>query len=174
MGSPLPTFIYGLTNSFRYKGFDLNIIVQGSQGNKIVAQWLRGGYYFNGNANSITDVVERWKSPSDPGNGWQPRVSNTASGGKNNFSSRFIQDGSFLRVRTVTIGYSVPSAVVNRLKLQSVRLYASAQNLLTFTRYLGYNPEANDAGNTTAPTYGYDAASYPVARTITVGLNLGF
>jgi TonB-linked SusC/RagA family outer membrane protein len=174
LGSPLPKFIYGLTNSFSYKGFDANIIVQGSEGNKVVAQWLRAGYYFNGNANSITDVVNRWKSPTDPGDGMQPRVANTASGGKNNFSSRFIKDGSFLRVRSVTVGYTVPQAVVNRLKLQGVRIYASGQNLLTFTDYLGYNPEANDAGNTTAPTYGYDAASYPVARTITVGFNIGF
>ncbi|WP_338877353.1 TonB-dependent receptor (plasmid) [Spirosoma sp. SC4-14] len=174
LGSPLPKFTYGMTNTFRYKGFDLNVILQGSYGNKIVAQWLRAGYYFNGNANTITDVVNRWESPSQPGNGWQPRVTNTPSGGTNNFSSRYVYDASFLRVRTVTLGYTVPNVVTNKLKLQNVRVYVSGQNLFTFTKYIGYNPEANDNGNTTNPTYGYDSASYPLARTITAGLNVGF
>ncbi|PQA55548.1 hypothetical protein C5O19_19205 [Siphonobacter curvatus] len=174
LGNPLPKFTYGLTNTLSWKGFDLNIILQGSQGNKIWAQWLRSGYFFNGNANTITDVANRWRSPSDPGNGWQPRATNTASGGANNPSSRYVYDASFLRIRTVSFGYSLPSEVVKRWKFEQARLYVSGQNLYTFTKYIGYNPEANDNGNTTAPTYGYDSASYPLARTITVGLNLGF
>ena len=174
LGSPLPNYTYGLSNSFAYKGFDLNIIAQGSQGNKIVARWLRSGYYFNGNANTIEDVVNRWKSPDQPGDGWQPRVTNTPSGGVNNFSSRFIQDASFLRIRTVTLGYTFPTTLASKVKLQSLRVYASGQNLLTFTHYIGFNPEASDTGNSINPIYGYDAAAYPVARTVTVGLNVGF
>ncbi|MVM33176.1 SusC/RagA family TonB-linked outer membrane protein [Spirosoma sp. HMF4905] len=173
LGNPIPNFTYGLTNTFSYKGFDLNVIVQGSQGNKIAAQWLRAGYYFNGNANSISDVANRWESPDNPGNGWQPRATITSSGGSNNFSTRYIYDASFLRIRTVTLGYTLPKGLTNKLKLQNIRIYASGQNLFTFTKYIGYNPEANDNGNTTSPTYGYDASAYPLARTITAGLLIG-
>ncbi|MDR6197329.1 TonB-dependent receptor [Siphonobacter sp. SORGH_AS_0500] len=174
LGNPLPKFIYGLTNTLTWKGFDLNVILQGSQGNKIWAQWLRSGYFFNGNANTITDVANRWRSASDPGNGWQPRATNTPSGGANNPSSRYVYDASFLRIRTVSLGYTLPSLLTKRWKIEQARLYMSGHNLYTFTKYIGYNPEANDNGNTTAPTYGYDSASYPLARTITVGINLGF
>jgi len=174
LGNPLPKFTYGLTNTLSYKGFDLNMIVQGSQGNKVWAQWLRTGYFFNGNANTITDVDNRWRSAADPGNGWQPRVTTTPSGGANNPSSRYVYDASFLRIRTLSIGYTLSSSLTKRWNIEQARVYVSGQNLYTFTKYIGYNPEANDNGNTTSPTYGYDSASYPLARTITVGINLAF
>ena len=174
LGNPLPTFIYGLTNTVKYKNFDLNIILQGTQGNKILNGTDRYYTNFGGRTNARTIVLDRWRSENDPGNGMQPRVTLGATNGGNQFSSRNVHDGSFLRIRTVTLGYTIPSSVVEKIKLKTARLYFSGQNLYTFTKYFGYNPEVNNGGDSTLPIYGVDQGAYPVARNLTIGLNIGF
>jgi hypothetical protein len=173
IGNPFPDFTYGLQNTFGYKGLSLAVTVQGSQGNDV----LYGGdrYTFNspGQTNGRVALVDRWRSPDNPGDGKTPRA--TSSGSlRTVFNSYFIHDGSFLRVRNVTLRYNLPVEWAKKASLQNASIYTSVQNLYTFTKYVGYNPEANNYGNTTNPTYGVDQGSYPMNRTLTLGLQLGF
>ncbi|GAB3855327.1 TonB-dependent receptor [Hymenobacter terrigena] len=174
LGSPFPDFTYGIQNTFGYKGFSLAITLQGSQGNDILYAGDRYVNNFPGSANARTNVLDRWHSPSDPGNGWEPRATSSAPSSLTSFSSHYIYDGSFLRLRTVNLRYNLPKGLVGKFGMDNASVYVAAQNLYTFTKYFGYNPEANLYGNTTAPTYGVDQGSYPMARTITIGATVGF
>ncbi|WP_201984037.1 SusC/RagA family TonB-linked outer membrane protein [Hymenobacter rubidus] len=174
VGSPFPNFTYGLLNTFGYKDFSLAITLQGSQGNDILYAGDRYVNNFPGSANARTNVLDRWHSADNPGNGWEPRATSSAPSSLTSFSSHYIYDGSFLRIRTVNLRYNLPKELVGKIGMASASVYVAAQNLYTFTKYFGYNPEANLYGNTTAPTYGVDQGSYPMARTITVGATVGF
>jgi len=171
LGNPQPKFIYGLTNSFEYKNFDLNILIRGSQGNMIMNANDRLPFYFNGAVNPRTNVLDRWRSDAQPGNGWEPRVGGVA---QNVFSTRFLHDASFLQITNITLGYNLPQQIVSKAHIDGLRFYAAVQNLYTFTKYTGYNPEAsifNDGGSTQMAV---DQGSYPVPRTILLGLNIHF
>ena len=173
IGNPFPDFTYGLQNTFGYKALSLAVTVQGSQGNDV----LYGGdrYTFNspGQTNGRVELVNRWRSPDNPGDGKTPRAT-SATSLRTQFNSYFIQDGSFLRIRNVTLRYNLPASWAKQVSLQNASIYTSVQNLYTFTKYVGYNPEANNYGNTTNPTYGVDQGSYPMNRTITLGVQVGF
>ena len=129
---------------------------------------------FPGLTNARTNVLDRWRSAEDQGDGMTPRVSRAPSSSLTQFSSRFIYNASFLRVRNVTLRYNLPGDLVKKAFMQNASVYVAAQNLYTFTKYFGYNPEANNYGNTTSPTYGVDQGSYPMARTVTLGVTVGF
>ncbi|MBC6700192.1 SusC/RagA family TonB-linked outer membrane protein [Hymenobacter puniceus] len=174
IGNPFPDFTFGLQNTFGYKRLSLAVTLQGSQGNDILYGGDRYVNNFPGQANARTNVLDRWRSADDPGNGMEPRATSSPSPSIREFSSRFVHDASFLRVRNVTVRYNIPTEWAKRGGLQSAGIYVAAQNLYTFTKYFGYNPEANNFGNTTQPTYGVDQGSYPMARTITLGVNVGF
>ncbi|MBH8560187.1 SusC/RagA family TonB-linked outer membrane protein [Hymenobacter negativus] len=175
IGNPFPNFTYGLQNTFGYRAFSLAVTLQGSQGNDI----LYGGdrYVVNGQGgtNGRVNLLNRWRSPDNPGDGMTPLATAATTGSlKSVFNSYYVHDASFLRIRNVTLRYNVPTALVQKAKLQSLGIYTSIQNLYTFTKYFGYNPEANNYGNSTTPTYGVDQGAYPMARTITLGVQLGF
>ena len=174
IGNPFPKFTYGLQNTLGYKQLSLAFTLQGSQGNDILYAGDRYVNNFNGLTNARTDALNRWRSADEPGDGKTPRVSRAPSSSLTQFSTRFIHDASFLRLRNVTLGYRVPTDLAKRVSAQSISVYVAAQNLYTFTKYFGYNPEANNYGNTTQPTYGVDQGSYPMARTVTLGVNVGF
>ncbi|WP_375436561.1 SusC/RagA family TonB-linked outer membrane protein [uncultured Hymenobacter sp.] len=186
IGNNQPDFIYGFTNAFAYKNFDLNIITQGVEGNEILNLSLRFYENLEGNANQRSAVLDRWRSPEQPGNGVIPRANSRTTGSNNQVSTRWVEDGSFFRIRNITLGYSLPTALVKKAFIQSARLYTSIQNLATFTKYQGYNPEVNLAGEQTptntpsssasfqALTPGTDYGGYPLSRTFTLGVNLGF
>ena len=128
----------------------------------------------SGVQNQIQELFDnRWVSPSQPGNGLYGR---SIRGGRNNnsiFSDAYLFDGSFLRIRNVTLSYSLPSSLINRLGVGSARLYATGTNLFTFTSYNGYDPEVSGSGDDLRAA-GLDFGTYPQARTITFGINLGF
>ncbi len=168
----LPDFTYGITNTFAYKGFDLRILLQGVQGSNIVYGIGRNtDAGLTGTNNATSAVLGRWKSEAQPGDGVTPRVRNGGNSG--DFSSRFVYNGSFLRIRNVTLGYNVPKHITDKLRLQNARVYLSTQNLHTFTDYFGYNPEVNiELGS--ALRYGVDQGSYPLPRSFSAGLNVGF
>jgi TonB-linked SusC/RagA family outer membrane protein len=173
IGNPFPNFTYGLQNTFGYKAFSLAVTLQGSQGNDI----LYGGdrYTFNapGGTNARQEMQNRWRSPENPGDGKTP-LATTAGSLRTQFNSYFVHDASFLRIRNVTLRYNVPTNWAKTARLQSAAVYTSIQNLYTFTKYFGYNPEANNYGNSTTPTYGVDQGAYPMTRTLTLGVQLGF
>jgi TonB-dependent starch-binding outer membrane protein SusC len=173
IGDPNPDFIYGLRNTFTYKGIDLDVFLQGVQGNNL---YYGGGQYMsasgsNGYDNQTKDQLDSWKKPGDITNVPEARLF-----GANGVdpSSRYIADGSFLRVKAVTLGYNLPKTLINRLHLDRVRIYARAQNLFTFTNYKnGWDPEVNadyQAGNI---NQGVDFYSAPQLKTIVFGLNIG-
>lgn len=169
IGSPLPKFTYGFTNTFQYKDFDLSIFLQGSYGAKVFnfLRWqlekLDNAYY-----NQLRSVMDRYTEQNP--NGKLPRF---VSGQVNNIamSDRYVEDGSYLRIQNLTLGYRIPSDVLNRIKMNNIRLYASVQNLWTFTKYSGYDPEVG-AFNNNIRLMNVDAGHYPNPRSITIGLNV--
>ncbi|HEY6900711.1 MAG TPA: hypothetical protein VI233_08720, partial [Puia sp.] len=174
LGNPFPNFSYGLTNNFRYKKLTLSVGIQGSYGGKVLNAVDRYTYNFYGKFNSAAKVLNRWRSPDDPGDGWTPKVSVVPPSSLTSFSSLQLHDASFLRIRSVQLRYSLPQKWLNKAKIQGLSVYAMAQNLYTFSSYFGYNPEANLYGNSVNPTYGVDQGSYPLSRTVTIGANLEF
>ncbi len=173
LGNPSPKFIGGVTNTFSYKGIDLNVLFNGQFGNYI---YNGGGKFQSANGdffdNQTTDQLNRWRKPGDVTNVPQARLFGANGTGE---SSRYLSKGDFVRLRTITLGYSLPTALVNRAKLNRVRLYVTGQNLLTFTNYNGWDPEVNsDAYSGNAVNIGVDFYSAPQPRTIIGGLQIGF
>ncbi|WP_232540936.1 TonB-dependent receptor [Spirosoma endbachense] len=172
LGNNQPDFIYGFTNSFSYKGFDLNIAIQGTQGGKILNLGRRYFDNMEGNQNQLTTALHRWRSESDPGDGITPRANERTTGNNNAISSRWVEDASYVRIQNVSLGYRLPTTLLSKVKLQQVRVYVSAQNLYTWTKYLNYNPEVS---NYESPlSAGIDYGAYPLARTLTFGISAGF
>jgi len=172
IGNNQPDFIYGITNSFSFKGFDLNIVAQGVQGGQILNLSRRFYENLEGNANSLSTVLNRWQSEQIPGDGKTPRANTRSTGNNNQVSSRWVESATYFRIRNITLGYNVPRTSLQKVKVQSLRVYAGVQNAITFSKYLAYNPEVS--GYEGPLTGGVDYGSYPLARTYTVGLNLGF
>lgn len=179
LGDPNPLRVYGFSNNFSYKGFDLTVFMQGVSGLTVYNQTrqtieslgtLGGG---SGAINNSTSTLGRWRSESQTGNGTMPRATSLDPNNNNRFSDRWLEDGSFLRVRNVTLGYNFPKVLLDKIKLSNLRLYVSGQNLFTFTKYTGYDPEFGRNG-TNPLGAGYDDSNYPVARTILTGLNIQF
>ncbi len=172
IGDPNPDFIYGLGNTLTYKDFDIDILLQGVYGNQI---YNGGGEFMsasgsNGFDNQTIDQLAAWKKPGDitmvpearlfyP-NGTDP-------------SSRYISNGSYMRVKSVTLGYNLPKEVVSRLKIDHLRVYVKAENLLTITNYKGWDPEVTADFYNDNINKGYDFYSAPQFQTITIGASIG-
>ncbi|MEP1151689.1 MAG: TonB-dependent receptor [Balneola sp.] len=174
LGSYQPDFIYGISNRFNYKNIDLTIFVQGVVGREVLN--LTSRHMLNGEANfnSYAALNDRWISESQPGNGEHPRADrNTASHGNNNrVSSYQVQDGSYISLKNVQLGYNLPVEKLGNFA-RKARIYASATNLALFTDYIGFNPEVN-LQSSSSLTPGEDYGAYPLARTIQLGINLEF
>ncbi len=170
VGNPNPDFIYGMNNSFSWKGIDLNIFIQGVQGNEI---YNGGGVFqmdgFGWFDNQDRRVLNRWQQPGDQTDIPQLRFLEGATE-----SSRFISDGSYLRLKTVTLGYTIPASITNIVGISRLRLYATGQNLALLTDYEGWDPEVNADFNAGNIGLGNDFYSAPQARTIVFGVNVGF
>jgi TonB-linked SusC/RagA family outer membrane protein len=173
LGNFQPKYTFGFTNTFRYKNFDLNVAIQGSQGFKVMA--LLNRYFANveGNFNNTREVLGYYKSPSDPGTGFVNRANRLATGGNGITSSWHIEDGSYVRVRNMTLGYTFNSETLAKAKIAGARIYVSVLNPITWTKYPYFNPEISDRPDNSLTT-GEDYGSYPLARTYTFGLNFSF
>lgn len=169
IGNGYPKLFGGLNNTLSYKGFELNFFLQGSSGNRILNYGRFDLYSLNGNNNQAKEVLDRW-TPTNPSN-TLPRAN--SAGGQRILSSFHVEDGSYLRLKTVSIGYTLPQALLNRATIRSAKVYLSAQNWLTFTRYQGYDPEVSRYG-TSSISQGMDYGGYPAAKTVLAGLNLTF
>ncbi|WP_296682572.1 TonB-dependent receptor [Flavobacterium sp.] len=170
IGRGLPKHIGGFTNNFTYKGFDLNVFFQWSYGNDILNA---NRILFDGNSvnnmllNQFSSYENRW-SPTNP----TSDVFRTKGFYTGGYSSRYVEDGSFLRLKTISLGYNFDSKWVQKMNIKSIRLYVSGQNLFTWTKYSGPDPEVNVYN--TALTSGFDFSAYPRARTFTFGTNINF
>lgn len=171
IGSPHPKFIFGMTNSFSFKNFKLNVLLTGQYGNKIYNYTIhpmgRGT-----NSNVIKALVNRYVSEEQPGDGWHPAIKSGASTDRNKFSTYQLEDGSYLRFRNVSLSYDVPKKLIMKSALQSLTFSVNADNLYTFTNYTGQNVEANS--NSRATALGLDFTSYPSPRTFTFGISATF
>lgn len=203
IGSPMPKFTYGMTNTFRYKNMDLSVFINGSYGNKI----------FNYMGMELTGMTSTWNNqlrlvtdrarmePIDPNktypitdNGgntvWNwfdditnvkvtnpgtnvPRAMYNDPNDNNRISNRYIEDGSYLRIKNITFGYNLPRNLIKKISLENVRVYANIQNLHTFTKYSGYDPEVG-ASTASSNVYGLDNGRYPSPQIYSFGINLSF
>jgi TonB-linked SusC/RagA family outer membrane protein len=172
IGTPHPDFVGGMTNNFSYKGFDLSLFVSGTLGGKIFNYTRRltegmDRLYVN----QLETVLDRW-SATNP-NGSLPRVAGGVSNPNLAISSRYLEDASYLRIQNVTFGYTLPTAWLSKVKVARFRVYASVQNLYTFTKYSGYDPEVGSF-NQKALLMNIDNGRYPSPRTVTFGVSVEF
>ncbi len=171
-GPALPRWFGGFDNTFRWKGLDLNLLFYYSGGN-YVYNGTKAGLHDNRNWNNSKDALNRWTKAGD--NAEWPRVvfGDNISNGSGLPMSNNVEKGDFVKLRNVTLGYSLPKSLVERATLASARIYVAAFNALTFTKYSGFDPEIQTNGNdNSAPSV--DRNSAPLARTINVGLQIGF
>lgn len=170
-GNPNPEWIAGLTNTITYNNFDFSFTFGGEWGASI---YNNGGRFQSANGdwfdNQTKDQLTRWQKPGDITNVPQARLG--LSNGTAH-STRYLQNADFIRLRNVALGYSLPKDIVNKVGFEKVRLYMSGLNLLTFTDYDGYDPESRSDANT-ANNVGEVFYSAPAAKTISVGVNIGF
>jgi len=171
-GNPNPKFIFGLNNTFSYKNFDLNVFFQGVKGNKIfngAGQYMSANLS-NGYDNQTLDQMAYWDKSGDITDVPEPRL--FYGNGVGN-STRYLSDGSFIRLKTLTFGYNLPRETLNKLKLNRLRVFATGLNLATFTKYKGWDPEVNSDYQSTNINQGVDFYSAPQARVISFGINIG-
>lgn len=197
IGNPLPKFTFGFNNTFRWKGFDLNIFLNGSYGNDV----------FNYLSMSLTNMKSAWTNQLNtvskhailmPVNGeyggsvfdWIydpanivvsnpdtniPRATSADPNDNDRVSDRYIEDGSYIRIRNIALGYTFPTSLVKKWHLENLRLYFNVQNLYTFTKYSGYDPEVGaSTQDSSGLVFGLDNGRYPSPVTYTFGLNISF
>lgn len=202
IGSPLPKFTFGMTNSFSYKNFDLSVFFNGSYGNKV----------FNYTAINLSNMKSAWDNqlkmiteranlePIDPNKSYPatvngntiyewtdditnlrvtnpdtriPRAIANDPNDNDRISDRYIEDGSYLRIRNITLGYTLPANVARQWMLENIRVYANIQNLATFTNYSGYDPEIG-ASTASQNVFGLDNGRYPSPQVYSFGVSLSF
>jgi TonB-linked SusC/RagA family outer membrane protein len=171
IGDPNPSFTFGLTNTFRYKNFDLSVFLQGTYGNDVLNYTKRTTEQLSNVYNNQLNTVKDRFTQSNP-NGALPRYNQWHN---NNFrvSDRFVEDGSYLRIQNVTFGYNLPQTLISKAKIANARIFVTGQNLYTFTKYTGYDPELG-AFNSSATFFNIDNGNYPNPRTFTFGANITF
>ena len=189
LGNPEPKFTYGIGNTFSYGGFDLSIYLSGSYGNKVV-NWVRRDLDNpRENTNLLKNALDYAKlglidpdGPDDYRNveitGGDPYACRMAASSATNtsnyrFSDRFVEDGSYLRIQSVSMGYTFPQKWVKKVGAQNLKLYCNLQNVYTFTKYKGYDPEIGSSNQNVLLT-GFDNYRYPSPRIYTLGLNVTF
>jgi len=184
IGKSIPSLIYGMNFNFYYKGFDLTIFLQGIHGVSVYNNAARlvnlpsniPGEYVK-DPNKWASVLDYWTPQNTSAS--KPRAIVTDPNNNSRISNWWLEDGSYLRFKNVQLGYSVPLAILNRVNISNFRIYVAAQNLFTFTKYSGLDPEVGTVDHTTnvgIPTLnvGIDDGIYPQARTFSLGIQVGF
>lgn len=197
IGNPLPDFTFGWNNTFRYKGFDLNIFINGSYGNDVMNYLDMKLTHMNSAwANQLAKVNGRAQlepiDPSKTGDGYWwysdinnvrvanpdarlPRATTNDPNDNDRMSSRYIEDGSYIRLKNISLGYTFPKKITQKLHIENLRLYCNMQNVCTITGYSGYDPEVGaNTQDSSGLTYGLDFGRYPSPFSCTFGLNLSF
>ena len=199
IGNPLPKFTFGWSNTFTWKNFDLNVFINGSYGNKVLnytsiplthmnSSWtnqINGGVADRAvlapiDASVVYDDGSQWYDHIDnvkllnPGTK-TPRASINDPNDNDRLSDRYVEDGSYIRIKNITLGYNVPKSFLNRIKVENLRVYVNIQNLYTFTKYTGFDPEVGaSTQDATGLTYGVDNGRYPSPTIYSCGLNITF
>ncbi|MBZ5856091.1 SusC/RagA family TonB-linked outer membrane protein [Flavihumibacter profundi] len=168
LGNSQPKFTFGFTNNFNYKGFDLSIFFQGSYGNKIFNLLRQKLEIPTLSLNSSASLLNRW-STSNP-NGTEPRATNSPVP---QVIDKLVEDGSYVKLKNISLGYNFSNGLTSKIRAKQLRIYVSAQNLATWTKYTGLDPEVNfyDSDNT---KQGIDYGIYPSSKTFLAGINITF
>ena len=164
IGNPNPSWLFSMNNRFEWKGLELNIYLQGVAGNQIFNANNVTNTGMSSATNQTTAVLDRWTGEGTSNT--MPRAVYADPNQNNRVSDRFIEDGSYLRVKNITLAYSFPQRLLNRIHVEGLRLALSCENVATITGYSGFDPEVS--------INGIDASLYPSPRTFSVGLNLTF
>jgi hypothetical protein len=165
LGSPIPKFTFGLNLTATYKSFDAGMNIYSAVGQKIIRNFERQQPF----ANQMDYVIDRWTGPGSTNE--IPRVT-TGETRNNVFSDFFVEDGSFMRIRNVQVGFTFPRKWMQKAKVSSFRVYVAANNIFTLTRYQGFDPDIGNFGG--ALSAGVDYGFYPQARSIMGGFNIRF
>ncbi|MCD2424536.1 TonB-dependent receptor [Niabella pedocola] len=172
IGNPNPKYNFGITNTFRYKNFDLNIVGYGQGGNQILnanrADWTN----LDGVMNVASDMMNRWRSEDNPGNGKVPSTRNGTTELYRLANSSWVESGNFFTIKNIALGYTFRQDLLKYVK--AARVYASVQQAFVFTKYTGMNPEANSTKDDATGTYGQDLSTFPIPRTFMIGANFSF
>lgn len=170
IGDPNPDFIYGFNSTARYKNFELSVFIQGSQGNDIFNLNQAATLDLGMGLNQPEEVyLDHWTATKT--NAKYPRISRSLNG---NMSTRFVEDGSYLRFKNIQLAYNLPAAKWKLSWLRSAQLYVSGQNLITITGYSWYDPEVNAYGSANSIRQGIDYSVYPNNKSVTFGIRCGF
>ncbi|QHS61023.1 SusC/RagA family TonB-linked outer membrane protein [Chitinophaga agri] len=169
VGSPFPSFSYGFSLNAAYKGFDINVFAQGVQGNKLfnALKYTNMNPSIGTNYNMLTGILNAW-TPTNTNTDVTRIISTDENGNYGNTSDWYIENGSYLRIKNISLGYTIPAVLTNRAKIGAVRVYVTANNLFTITKYKGYDPEVG------MDELGVDKGRYPQAKSVLVGLNVNF
>ena len=170
IGNPNPDFIYGFSSITSYKGLELTVFIQGSQGNDIFDLNKASTLDLGMGLNLPEDVYLNHWTPQNT-NAKYPKITKTLSG---NMSSRFVENGSYLRFKNIQLAYNIPTRQLNIKWLRSAQIYASGQNLITITKYSWYDPQINAYGSANSITQGIDYYTYPTYKSVTFGIRCGF
>ncbi|UXP33093.1 TonB-dependent receptor [Reichenbachiella agarivorans] len=176
IGNPHPDFTWSFNNDLTYKNFDLNVFIQGVHGNDMMNITRMELESMRGTANASATAADRYRFDNPDG-----KIPSVDPSRTQKISSRWVEDGSYVRLKNIALGYTVPQSVLEKVRVRSLRFYVSAQNLFTITNYSGLDPETaygNEGEGTndgdSNRNLGLDYAGYPNVKTYTVGLNLGF
>jgi TonB-linked SusC/RagA family outer membrane protein len=179
LGHAQPDLIGGFTNTFSYKNFDLTIFINGVYGNSVInTNRTKIEEYRGGSNNQVKLVMDGWRpinpETGDPGYTDASRpVATYSKAYVNLVNSDWVEDGSYLRLKTLTLGYNLPNNLLNRIKIRSCRMFLSGINLVTLTKYSGFDPENSSSQGTDNTRMGIDLSSYPASKIYTIGLNIG-
>ncbi|MGK9126050.1 TonB-dependent receptor [Olivibacter sp. SA151] len=194
IGNNQPDFIVGLNNSFSFKGIELSFLFQGSFGGEITNQLVRFNGIWNAGRNAFAKVANYWKSESDPGDGWHFKPTVDPKGYQERFSSYWVEDGTFVRLKNIRISYALPQRWVSKTPAKGIRIFANAENVYLWSKYTNYDPEnttyqstsysnifSNAVPSATSTVsvpsgafLGVDYGSYPLPRVITFGAKIDF
>lgn len=164
IGNPTPDFFYGISLSAGYKNFDLGLEFQGVYGNDIMRTWNQSQF---ATINFLQDRMGRWTGPGS--SNWEP-IMDEGRAINRQYSTYYIEDGSFFRLRDVTLAYTFPKAAISRMKLRNLRVFLNAQNMFTISKNTGFTPEIGGS----AISFGVDNGTYPVPAVYTLGVNMNF
>ncbi|AUP80642.1 SusC/RagA family TonB-linked outer membrane protein [Flavivirga eckloniae] len=171
IGNPNPEYSFGISNTFRYKAFDLNLFIQGVYGNEIVNFNRYNIEALDGRSNVTLEAFSNRWTPNNPSN----TFTRAATGQRvARFSDHFVEDGSYLRLKSITLGYSVPASYMTKTGINRMRFYVTGKNLFTLSDYSGVDPEVSVGGQDNNLSAGGDFGSYPSTQTLLFGLNFNF
>jgi TonB-linked SusC/RagA family outer membrane protein len=173
IGNFAPEFSWGLTNNFTYKGFDLSFLFQGVQGSEVFDNNIHRSMQYHEGRNYYKEMVNRWRSEDDPGDGYHYKLTVDLDGLERTASSYWIVDGSYLRLKSLTLGYTFQSNLLERMKLGSARVYFNGLNLFTVKESPVFDPENFNGGAAEAQRRGVAHSPYPTAKVYSLGLNVG-